>query len=358
MNSYRAIVNAASHWIDRVATTIVEGHESLRTRRLYRLVEQQDGAFVLQGTSQGEALGSSLGPVHIVEGNIDASVSAKLAEILRGAHVELVLQPNRFMFRLLELPRRASDFLEGIIRAQIDRLTPWSAADAAFGWYPSTETGTDRMAVTIAATARTLIAPFISAIARLNADTIVVSAAWQQPRPDLAAIKICEQKTGQAEAQSRMRHILILLLVGAGALGAVSVAASAVIGGAIETQRDDLTRRIAERRAAIQPGHDGASEAALDLQRHKHEAPSSVIVIEALSRVLPDDTYLTELRILGDKVQMVGVTRDAPSLIRLIEQTSHFSRATFFAPTTRSPSESGERFSIEAHIEPVYTPGL
>ncbi|MGH6800417.1 MAG: PilN domain-containing protein, partial [Methylocella sp.] len=297
-------------------------------------------------------------PVHIVDGHIDASVSAKLAEILRGAQVELVLQPNRFMFRLLELPRRASDFLEGIIRAQIDRLTPWSSANAAFGWYPSTETGTDRMAVTIAATARTLIAPLIGAIAGLGADTIVVSAAWPQPRPDIAAIRICEQKTGLAAGQRQIRRILVLLLVGAGALCAVSVAANAVIGGAIEAQRDDLTRRIAERRAAIQPGHDRASEAALGLQRHKHETPSSVIVIETLSRVLPDDTYLTELRILGDKMQIVGVTRNAPSLIRLIEQTSHFSRATFFAPTTRSKEESGERFSIEAHIEPVYTPGL
>ena len=358
MNSYRAIVEASSRWIDQVATTIVEGRESLRARRLYQLVEQQDGAFVLQGTSPRETLGGAWEPVHIVDGHIDASVAAKLAEILRGAQVELVLQPKRFMYRLLELPRRASDFLEGIIRAQIDRLTPWSSADAAFGWYPSTETGTDRMAVTIAATARTLIAPFINAIARLGADTIVVSAAWPQPRPDIVAIKICEQKIGQAEGHRRIRRILLLLLVGAGAVGAVSVAASAVIGGMIETQRDDLTRRIAERRAAIQPGHDATSEAALDLQRHKRETPSSVIVIEALSRVLPDDTYLTELRILGDKMQIVGVTRDAPSLIRLIEQTSHFSRATFFAPTTRSPSESGERFSIEAHLEPVYTPGL
>ncbi|MGH6840647.1 MAG: PilN domain-containing protein, partial [Methylocella sp.] len=167
MSFYHAIVNDASRWIDLVAATIVEGRESLRTRRLYRLVEQQEGTFVLQGTSQREAPVSFLEPVHIVEGQIDASVSPKLAEILRGAQVELVLQPNRFMFRLLELPRRASDFLEGIIRAQIDRLTPWSAAEAAFGWYPSTETGTDRMAVTIAATARTLIAPFIGAVARL-----------------------------------------------------------------------------------------------------------------------------------------------------------------------------------------------
>src|ERR1700736_4239234 len=146
MSSYRAVVEASARWIDRVATTIVEGGESLRSRRLYQLVEQQDGAFVLQGTSPREALDVAGGPVHIVDGHIDASVSAKLAEILRGAEVQLVLQPNRFMFRLLELPRRASDFLEGIIRAQIDRLTPWSAADVAFGWYPSTDTSNDRMA--------------------------------------------------------------------------------------------------------------------------------------------------------------------------------------------------------------------
>jgi general secretion pathway protein L len=105
-------------------------------------------------------------------------------------------------------------------------------------------------------------------------------------------------------------------------------------------------------------GHDGTSEAARALERQKHEIPSSVIALEALSQVLPDDTYLTELRIIGDKMQIVGVTKDAPSLIRLIEQTSHFSRATFFAPTTRSASEQTEHFHIEARIEPVYTPGL
>jgi general secretion pathway protein L len=74
------------------------------------------------------------------------------------------------------------------------------------------------------------------------------------------------------------------------------------------------------------------------------------MVLEALSRVLPDTTYVTELRIEGNKMQVVGMTQDAPSLIRLLEQSPQFTRATFFAPTTHAANESAERFHVEANI--------
>ena len=155
------------------------------------------------------------------------------------------------------------------------------------------------------------------------------------------------------------RHIAIAtaLLIGAGLLAGISLSAAAVVGVGYANQQDELGRRIAERRAAMRAGREGGKQVASPLralERRKFQTASSVIVLDVLSQILPDHTYVTELRIEGDKVRVTGVTRDAPELIRLLERSPNFTRATFFAPTTKGPSDPGERFHIEAQIEPVF----
>lgn len=353
MTFLQTVKGICSRWIDCVAEALVALVARLSAPRVVELVEREGGGFAV-GANAADAPSASL---QIKEGKELRPLPADAGEPLKGRHAEIILRPDRFVFRPIELPRQAADFLDGVVRSQIDRLTPWAAKDAVFGWMKPVEIAKDRISVTVVATARALVMPFVQAATGLGADSISVSTVADGKEPGSGPIKVFEQKTRQAIEAGRIRRALVAVLVVVGLAAAIAIGGAFIIGDDLDTQLSDLTRRVAERRAALRAGREGGSDTAMTrLERRKHEVPSSVIVMEALSEILPDHTFVTELRVEGNKLQLIGFTRDAPSLIRLIEQSQHFTRATFFAPTTRSPSDPGERFHIEARIEPVYRP--
>ncbi len=351
------IIDGFLRWIDSVAVTVIATSSWLTSHYSVDVVEQEDGTFALKGSGRAAAsMGGS--EVRIVDGQVVGTVPEKVAAMLRGSRAELMLKPDRFLFRPLELPTRAGEFLEGIVRSQIDRLTPWTANDAVFGWAKPEQAGAERMIVTVAATARAMVVPYVQALTSLGLKSISVSTLLPGPEP--VAVKVLDEKGQSTLDAARVRRVLIAILLVAG-LGAVAATvAGFVIDNSLQAEQDQLARRIASRRAAALGGREASLDAATaglrSLERRKHEGPSAVMVLEQLSKVLPDHTYVTELRIEGDKLRLTGVTGDAPSLIGLIEQTQQFSRATFFAPTTRTANETGERFHIEARIEPSFTP--
>jgi general secretion pathway protein L len=357
MKAISAIAEGFLHWIDAVAGTLVTWRDWLAAPRVVKLVEDEAGALALQADWAVPGACPAVGSVWITDDQIVRAKPADIATTLSGSRVELILRPGRFLFRPLELPSRATEFLEGIVRAQIDRLTPWTATEAAFGWSKSTGVGADRIVVMIAATARASLIPYLQAIANAGADSIAVFTAGQEPGVDVIPIKVWQDGVRSAVNIGRIRQALITVLVVIGSVAAVALAASEIIGISLDAEHAGIAHQIASVRAAAGATHETASGAVAAAERtlaqRKKESPVSVIVLETLSQILPDHTYLTELRIEGNKLRIVGITRDAPMLIGLIEQSARFSRATFFAPTMRSSSDQGERFHIEAAIQPL-----
>ncbi len=357
MNILPPIQEGFNRWIDSVASTVNGLLHRFQSNHEVRIIEEAPDTFRLHAAGVGPTSRLPDHRIRIMGGAIKDRLPADWAKMLRGSRAEIVLRANRFLFRPLELPKRAVEFLDGIVRAQIDRLTPWSPGEAVFAWTPPTYGPNDRIELVIAATARALVAPYVQAISDLGVASVAVLTIPVDVQPHSAPMKVFEQSARGMFEIDRIRRTLVAVFLISGLAAAITMGYSAFALDSLDAQQQELSQKIAARRAALRTSPEFTVSAQRMLERRKQSTPSNVIVLEALSQILPDHTYVTELRIEVDKLQIVGVTRDAAALIGLIEQSPHFMRAKFYAPTTRTPGEPGERFHIEAQIKPIFAVG-
>jgi general secretion pathway protein L len=76
------------------------------------------------------------------------------------------------------------------------------------------------------------------------------------------------------------------------------------------------------------------------------------VMLEALSRALPDDAWLNRLEVEQGTVRLAGNASNASALIGQIEASGHFADVQFAAPTTLAEGETQESFTITARIVP------
>jgi general secretion pathway protein L len=346
-------------WIASVALAVDSITGRLMSQRRISLIEGEGDTLTAKAVpvKKGAALPDVV--LRASNGRPAPSLSADWEGAFRGSRVEFFLKPDQILFRSLDFPKRAADFLDGMIRAQIDRLTPWAASDAVFGWSAPSDISNERIQLTLAATSKSKIQPLVQLATNLGAAFVTVSTESVLGDGLSVKFKIFEGALPNAIGRKvDVPRTLRLTVLGAGLAAMASLMLATYVGNALDVEQQQLSRRIAERRAALRLNQTAAGGSAQSLlEKRKQTTPSSVMVLEAISRVLPDTTYVTELRVEGDKVQVVGISQDAPSLIRLMEQSPQFSRATFFAPTTRAQNDPGERFHIEVHLTPYFGSG-
>jgi len=345
-------------WIAAAARAVDFALERYAPRRQILLTEAGDQMFTANLKSVQNGLNLREASFRLSPDRPEPDLPADWEAAVRGGRVEVLLASDQVLFRSLDFPEKAVDFLDGMIGTQIDRLTPWTANDAVFGWTSPSVAPSGRIELTLAATSRQEVQPLVPFATSVGAASIAAFAALPAAAGTSAKIKLFDQPLSGAIGRGLdVPRILRLILLGTGLAAATSMMVATYVGSDLDSEQQQLMRRISERRASLRLNPNSGGSPFDLLAKRKQTSPSSVVVLEALSQALPDGTYVTELRIEGDKLQIIGMTQDAPSLIRLMEKSPQFARATFFAPTTRAQNEPGERFHIEARITPSFGSG-
>jgi general secretion pathway protein L len=287
-------------------------------------------------------------------------VPAELAATLRNHDIDLVLAGDEVLVRTLDpLPGESRLYLDSIVHHQLERVAPWRADDVLHTYRVApVESGGDRLSVTVIATARSMHAQVLDALRALRPRELRLLCRNEQFGRETVAIPVdhgAAAAARQARLRGRIAAAVALLVVAA-------LGAGGFMGWTWYRTDAELTAvaaEIAAQRQRLMAARPTAQAGDRDLKamvERRWNTPFAVLALDALTHALPDDTWLTDLRLSDGRVRMTGVSRNVAELVPLIGASAAFADATFFAPTARLPDGQGDRFHLEARVLPMEKP--
>jgi general secretion pathway protein L len=338
-------------WIEILAGLAIAAQEKWRARRaaLFFAFENKE-LVVRNGRTQGGGADAAGPPLKV-------SSAADLQQAASRGFVTLELPADEIVVQRINVPARAREFLPGIVHNQIECLSPWSADQVVYGFDAETspdDPTTLEARVLITSQANVEAARGALAAIGVSADRIVARAQGAATAPPVTLWSRYDSGPGRGlEAARKTVGTAVLAVIG------VTFALTAwwlISATSIRAESEEVAARSATLQRELAPSRASLAAASLDPAERawalKETSPAGVVVLEMLSRALPDTAYITELSLQKATMRITGLTEDAPALIAPLEGNGQFAEVRFFAPTTRGPDGRLFWFHIEARVEP------
>ena len=233
----------------------------------------------------------------------------------------------------------------------MDRETPFKADEIY--WNHRIE-GADRqnrrMSVRLVLLPKANLAPLLTALGQFG---IRPRRAEIADGPDAGAYLPLEGDGGRTH---RASHRLIWsAAVCCAILGVAAVVTPFVRQGRALASLDQqiaVGRTAAAEADSLRQEIDRLTGSADFVESERDKAGRPVAVLAAATRVLPDDTYLTEMELQKRKVTLTGRSAAAARLIGPLAADGSFRNPGFAAPVTRVEALHTELFTINAEVAP------
>jgi general secretion pathway protein L len=333
-------------WIDGLAAAFV-ALESLWRRPRRFLLRANLRPFTLYSLG-----GSAPQLLFTFDNQHPDQVPEKVLEQTRGSLIEIAVPAAAIMQRRLDvLPAESLPYLEQVVQHKVEAMFPWRAADILHATLID-KRADGQLDVSVRATARSAVVQALAVAEACGAGEILIRGEdedVEHPGAGIPAAIGAEKRSRLARAQLMARYAVFGLLALVVCMVGWTTFANWSLSSDVSTLDDEISNRRAILRRLSEAGDSGQSRG---LEARKRTSPIVVVVLDQLSALLPENTYLTDLSLETGHVRITGVSANAAELVPLLEGSGHFKNATFYAPTTRLAGGSTDRFSIEATVVP------
>lgn len=313
------------------------------------LVPVADGAIDLRLQRAGEL--HDLGRVPVMA---DAASEDPLAPVLAPAAVGLprwlVLPPGGSLVRRLALPAAAADRLRDVMRFELDRQTPFAPEDVLYDARLLGRRPDGQLDVELVAAPRARVEPLLALLGPLAGRLAGVDVLEPDGVPRGVNLLDPAARRRQPDPWQVWNRVLV-------GVGVVAIAAALVTS--LDNRRQAADALDADVLARSRPARMAAQQrqALVDLvqgqaflDRRRTELPTSVEVMDELSRRLPDGTYLEKLAMEGDRLTLIGLSSQAPSLVNRLEGAPLWRSPALAGALQPDPASGRDRFTLTAEL--------
>lgn len=270
------------------------------------------------------------------------------AKNLTEAQLYAVISSEDVLFKSISLPSAARADLRNVIYFEMEKYTPFSQEDVCFDFkVKNSPAWSEEIEIDLAVAPRSRVDALVSRLAELGLPParVVASAPGQSWDNGFCFLGMAQK------AKRRVYRRLLPAVLGAMSAVLVGLAVYLPIErtrGEAATLAMDLSilREQAKTASDLQAEIDELTGAQDFITDKKRMRPSITGILSDITRLLPDDTWLFELRINDMEIGLQGFSPAAQELIGLIEREPQFQKASFRSRLTRETKGNRERFHI------------
>lgn len=266
----------------------------------------------------------------------------------------LLLPASAGLRRHLSLPGAAAERLRDVVGFEIDRQTPFTADAVAFdARVLRRREGGGMLDAELVVVPRERLDPQLAALGPLAQTLAGVDVAGSDGVPLGVNLLAPAQRRHHGDP-----FRIWNLVLAAVAVLAVAAAMWQLLGNrreaAVELEQK-IARNAAGARAAAAQRQEliDLTEGQAFLERTRAERPTALEVIDELTRRLPDTTYLEKLAIEDNSIMMIGLSREAPSLIQRLQGSPLWRAPALTGALIPDPASGRDRFTLTAELGPA-----
>lgn len=335
----------SSRWVSHLAGMIATSWANEHSDALILEIDRQTVTLLSRsgGTTTRDAQSSAddVGILHLTQ-----------LVIGRGDRRRLLLvrvPPERVLRKTLLVPVAARHNLQEILGFEIERETPFGR-DEVYWSYGVRQKDSARglIEIDLFLVPRNSLEPLVEIIrvAGLDPAGIDVDTGTNAT----ALIPLYPQKRQQ---RARLQRALAPLVASAAVLAVIAIAIPFIRQQWALSSADAMITTLTEparEASTLRQTADQLTKTIVVLKGEYERNGSAVATLAAITKSLPDETYLTALNLRDGRLTMSGLSRSAAQLIGLLAETPGFREPAFASPVVENEGKGLEAFTITVNI--------